>query len=100
MKDKGQWKEPVRMRGPVNTTPLATTPAVPGSRPEGNMPPHPTVELDVERKEELILAKQLRACRVSILPRVGSSSSFSPSFELSGAVTLSWFSFHKTTPTC
>jgi len=31
------------------------------------MPPHPTV--DVERKEELILAKQLRACRVSILPR-------------------------------
>ena len=34
------------------------------------MPPHPTV--DAERKEELILAKQLRACRVSILPRVGS----------------------------
>jgi len=31
------------------------------------MPPHPTV--DAERKEELILAKQLRACRVSILPR-------------------------------
>jgi hypothetical protein len=28
------------------------------------------VEVDMERKEELILAKQLRACRVSILPRV------------------------------
>ena len=28
------------------------------------------VEVDRERKEELILAKQLRACRVSILPRV------------------------------
>ena len=37
------------------------------------MPPQPTV--DVERKEELILAKQLRACRVNILPRVSSWSS-------------------------
>jgi len=27
-------------------------------------------EVDMERKEELILAKQLRACRVSILPKV------------------------------
>ena len=32
------------------------------------MPPHPTV--DAERKEELILAKQIRGCTVSILPRV------------------------------
>merc|ERR1711874_559198 len=31
------------------------------------MPPHPTV--DAERKEELILAKQIRGCTVSILPR-------------------------------
>ena len=35
------------------------------------MAPQPTVEVDLERKEELILAKQLRACRVNILPRVG-----------------------------
>ena len=27
------------------------------------------VEVDLDRKEELILAKQLRACRVNILPR-------------------------------
>jgi hypothetical protein len=36
------------------------------------MAPQPTknqVELDMERKEELIIAKQLRACRVNILPR-------------------------------
>ena len=32
--------------------------------------PQPTqVELDMERKEELIIAKQLRACRVNILPK-------------------------------
>ena len=30
---------------------------------------HRAPELDLERKEELILAKQLRACRVNILPR-------------------------------
>ena len=35
------------------------------------MPPHPTV--DAERKEELILAKQIRGCTVSILPRVSYS---------------------------
>jgi hypothetical protein len=38
------------------------------------MAPQPAVdrvvEVDMDRKEELILAKQLRACRVSILPRV------------------------------
>jgi len=37
------------------------------------MAPQPSkeqVELDMERKEELILAKQLRACRVNILPRM------------------------------
>ena len=28
------------------------------------------MELDHDRKEELILAKQLRACRVQILPKV------------------------------
>eukprot|EP00092_Neocalanus_flemingeri_P029327 GFUD01031839.1.p1 GENE.GFUD01031839.1~~GFUD01031839.1.p1 ORF type:complete len:682 (-),score=163.71 GFUD01031839.1:135-2180(-) len=34
------------------------------------MAPHPhRVELDMDRKEELIIAKQLRACRVNILPR-------------------------------
>ena len=44
---------------------------------ENEMPPQPEsvdmermVEVDMDRKEELILAKQLRACRVSILPRV------------------------------
>ena len=51
------------------------------------MPPHPTV--DAERKEELILAKQIRGCTVSILPRV-SYSYFkiyldSPFFGLVGA---------------
>ena len=35
------------------------------------MAPHPhKVELDLDRKEELLIAKQLRACRVNILPRV------------------------------
>ena len=33
-------------------------------------PTQQRVELDMDRKEELILAKQLRACRVQILPRV------------------------------
>jgi len=34
------------------------------------MPPQPhKVELDLDRKEELIIAKQLRACRVNIMPR-------------------------------
>ena len=33
-------------------------------------PTQQRVELDQDRKEELILAKQLRACRVQILPRV------------------------------
>ena len=27
------------------------------------------VEIDIERKEELIMAKKLRACRVTILPK-------------------------------
>ena len=34
------------------------------------MSPHPVKDIDMERKEELILAKQLRASRVTILPRV------------------------------
>ena len=34
------------------------------------MSPHPVKDVDMERKEELILAKQLRAARVSILPKV------------------------------
>ena len=34
------------------------------------MSPHPLKDVDMERKEELILAKQLRAARVSILPKV------------------------------
>ena len=33
-------------------------------------PTQQRVELDHDRKEELILAKQLRACRVQILPKV------------------------------
>ena len=40
---------------------------------EGSVIMSPTqqrVELDQDRKEELILAKQLRACRVQILPKV------------------------------
>ena len=39
------------------------------------MAPQPSKEdLEfLERKEELIIAKQLRACRVSILPKVTSS---------------------------
>ena len=32
-------------------------------------PTHNQVEVDLDRKEELILAKQLRACRVQILPK-------------------------------
>jgi hypothetical protein len=32
--------------------------------------------VDMDRKEELILAKQLRACRVSILPRVRGMQAF------------------------
>ena len=44
------------------------------------------VEVDRERKEELILAKQLRACRVSILPRVrgGGEDAGSPSCQGKG----------------
>ena len=34
-------------------------------------PPTPTRELDLERKEELIMAKHLRAARVTILAKVG-----------------------------
>ena len=34
------------------------------------MAPHPVKDVDMERKEELILAKQLRAARVTILPKV------------------------------
>ena len=34
------------------------------------MSPHPVKDVDMERKEELILAKQLRAARVTILPKV------------------------------
>ena len=37
-------------------------------------PTQQRVEVDHDRKEELILAKQLRACRVQILPRVSSRS--------------------------
>ena len=37
-------------------------------------PTHNQVEVDLDRKEELILAKQLRACRVQILPKVQLSS--------------------------
>ena len=36
------------------------------------MSPHPLKDVDMERKEELILAKQLRAARVTILPKVRS----------------------------
>ena len=36
------------------------------------MAPHPLKDVDLERKEELILAKQLRAARVTILPKVSS----------------------------
>ena len=35
------------------------------------MTPHPLKDIDLERKEELIMAKQLRAARVTILPKVG-----------------------------
>jgi len=55
------------------------------------MPPHPIVELDLDRKEELILAKQLRACRVNILPkpyetnRLNSRSPSSPRTPDSGS---------------
>ena len=38
------------------------------------MTPHPVRDVDMERKEELILAKQLRAARVTILSRVGNLS--------------------------
>ena len=41
------------------------------------------VEVDLDRKEELILAKQLRACRVNILPR--------PQQQLSPKVVLKIF---------
>ena len=40
-------------------------------------PDHPVLrkfssgELDEERKQELIMEKKLRACRVSIIPKVG-----------------------------
>jgi len=41
------------------------------------MAPQPhKVELDLDRKEELIIAKQLRACRVNILPRVNLDSCY------------------------
>merc|ERR1719278_1583598 len=32
------------------------------------------VEIDIERKEELIMAKKLRACRVTILPKAPGKS--------------------------
>eukprot|EP00092_Neocalanus_flemingeri_P053231 GFUD01062505.1.p1 GENE.GFUD01062505.1~~GFUD01062505.1.p1 ORF type:complete len:530 (+),score=118.84 GFUD01062505.1:81-1670(+) len=35
------------------------------------MAPHPETDLDAERKEELIMEKRLRACRVNIIPRNG-----------------------------
>ena len=40
------------------------------------MPPQPdnakdSSALDMERKEELLMEKKLRACRVNIIPRVG-----------------------------
>ena len=38
--------------------------------PSSKMAPHPVKDVDLERKEELILAKQLRAARVTILPKV------------------------------
>ena len=34
------------------------------------MSPHPVKDIDLDRKEELIMAKQLRAARVTILPKV------------------------------
>ena len=48
-----------------------------------NMSPHPVKDIDMERKEELILAKQLRASRVTILPRVSKCALFSISFNQS-----------------
>ena len=33
-------------------------------------PPHPLIEVDEERKKELMMEKRLRACRVNIIPRV------------------------------
>merc|ERR1711970_893 len=38
------------------------------------MSPHPVKDIDMDRKEELIMAKQLRAARVTILPRHVNSS--------------------------
>merc|ERR1712013_794068 len=38
------------------------------------MTPHPLKDIDLERKEELIMAKQLRAARVTILPKKINSS--------------------------
>jgi len=41
------------------------------------MAPHPhRVELDLDRKEELIIAKQLRACRVNIIPKFNVDNCF------------------------
>ena len=55
------------------------------------MAPQPDRQLavdlvDMDRKEELIIAKQLRACRVSILPRVrgGGEDAGSPSCQGKG----------------
>ena len=42
-----------------------------GLRPASHQPVRKTSgELDEERKQELIMEKKLRACRVSILPKV------------------------------
>ena len=44
-----------------------------GLRPAAHQQPvrKTSGELDEERKQELIMEKKLRACRVSILPKVG-----------------------------
>lgn len=52
------------------SSPLTSFPVCDDSGSE--MAPHPVRDVDMERKEELILAKQLRAARVTILSRVGS----------------------------
>ena len=36
------------------------------------------MEIDMERKEELIMAKKLRACRVTILPKAPPGKCFTP----------------------
>ena len=49
------------------------------------------VEVDLDRKEELILAKQLRACRVNILPR---PAQLSPKVAVKIFMNLKKYSYH------